>query len=201
MKFRISFVFLFLSASLIGCLTFFLRDNQPDSYYKSKGEISGEAAKSPSFVRENEPKTSRYLRKSLFLRGKIPLKMAEYGYIAEENVVLSPEDHEENAPLYIFPDENTADLSKYGDYTEKTGKNVYVVSLLPSVSDEENDKIDKENDRLLQICEENGYYFLDVNSYLKDKNGRLPEIFSSDDGVTKEVYGRIAEYLLSHTVD
>lgn len=195
LKFRISFIILFLTASLVGSLTLFLKNNQPESYYRSGGEILEETLGS-SLVRENEPKTARYFRKCYFAAGEIPEKMAEYGFIPRESLCFS----EEASAVYVFSD-SSDDLSEYVSFVNKDSVRIYFVSKVPAVSSEENALIDAENQKIRDFCEENGYLYIDVNSYMKNKEGNLPEILYSEGGLSREAYGRITEYLLSHTVD
>lgn len=61
----------------------------------------------------------------------------------------------------------------------------YFQSVTPRMEDSQTTKLNNEiirtyNERLLQYCEENGYYFIDVYSALCDENGNLPAEYCSD---------------------
>ncbi len=61
----------------------------------------------------------------------------------------------------------------------------YFQSVTPRMEDSQTTKLNNEiirsyNERLLQYCEENGYYFIDVYAALCDENGNLPAEYCSD---------------------
>ncbi len=64
-----------------------------------------------------------------------------------------------------------------------------------------NANVDKLNSILLQACEEEGYYYLDLNEFLSDGYGSLIEGASSDGVHLYEKYCKqILEYLKSHYI-
>ena len=61
----------------------------------------------------------------------------------------------------------------------------YFQSVTPRTADSQTTKLNNEiirgyNERLLQYCEDNGYYFIDVYAALCDENGDLPPEYCSD---------------------
>ncbi len=61
----------------------------------------------------------------------------------------------------------------------------YFQSVTPRTEDSQTTSLNNEiirayNERLLQYCEENGYYFIDVYAALCDENGNLPAEYCSD---------------------
>ena len=62
---------------------------------------------------------------------------------------------------------------------------LYFQSVTPRMEDSQTTKLNNEiiwtyNERLLQYCEDNGYYFIDVYSALCDEKGNLPADYCSD---------------------
>ncbi len=89
---------------------------------------------------------------------------------------------------------------------------IYLMSVTPVSAEREakpstaegkilNSQIDKFNKCLLELADEKGIYYLDVNSSLRGSNGCLPSNVTSDGiHISKPVYEDIIEYILSHTV-
>lgn len=198
MKFRISFVILFVFASFICFMTLFLKESQPISYDKSGAEIID---KSPALVSQGVTRTNRYFRKCIFIDSKTASNMEKYGLILSENVFSK-----ENAlnaggdrqAVYFFPDKVPGENEKIlsDKLKEKYGAYIYYVSLLPSDNADENIENDAINADILRFCENNGYYYIDINSYLKNDDGKLDDIYSES-----YIYGKINDYLLSHTAN
>lgn len=218
-KLRISFILLFCAASIICCFTLYLKENQPESYYDNDGEIiqtKPDNAYSP--VGESSPRTQRYLDNCLFIGGDTVKALADSGYISEKNAFygdFSEDEIYKSAEssliqgIYLFPDISSeegfdTDMSLYGvlagKLSEGYSKKVYIVSVVPDTDIEKNAAVDRINDRLLSFAESCGVYYLDINPTLKDKNGVLPSVYYSDNGLEKEACGRITAYILSHTV-
>jgi lysophospholipase L1-like esterase len=96
------------------------------------------------------------------------------------------------------------------------GANVYIVSVPPVTSKREdteeyptiedglvyNSTIDELNELYLNLANEMGVHYLDVNSYLKDDTGKLP-YDSSSDGMhfDSATYQKILDYVCSHVVE
>lgn len=89
----------------------------------------------------------------------------------------------------------------------------YFQSVTPRMEDSQTTKLNNEiirtyNERLLQYCEDNGYYFIDVYSALCDENGNLPAEYCSDPvssggmGIhfTNAACAVWLDYLYTHTV-
>lgn len=86
---------------------------------------------------------------------------------------------------------------------------IYLVSAPPVSSVRESSKespiknadIDSYNSKLLEYAESNGIHYLDINSYFKGENGFLPFDDAENDGLhlKEAAYGKLADYILSHT--
>ncbi len=220
-RFRFSFILLFFAASFLGCFVFYMKENQPKSYYKSGGEIIPVmAAEGFSPVRESSPKTKRYLENCVFAGGDTAKRLAFFGSIPDDNAyfdeeltaenILKAANKEYTAGIYFFPDISSEesfedDISFYRELVcllkDSCEADIYIVSVLPDTSTEKTLISDSINAMLLDFCGENGINFLDAGSELKNKDGVLPEIYITEDGIEKEVCGRISSYILSHTVN
>ncbi len=86
---------------------------------------------------------------------------------------------------------------------------IYVVSTPPVTEEKENSAespvknsdLDDLNAQLLEYCNSNGIYYLDLSSALKDENGRLPKDSAENDGIhfKKSTYETFINYILTHT--
>lgn len=103
-------------------------------------------------------------------------------------------------------------IAEYSEFTQNIANalpdtNIYILSIPPVTESREqsdtpilNENIDEYNSKLLELANANGYYYVDVNSALKDTNGKLPEDDAEDDGMhfNKSTYDKMLEYILSH---
>lgn len=217
-KFRFSFVILFFAASFLCCFALYMKENQPESYYKSGGEIIPAAAGEMQYAGDRQ-KTMRYLKNCIFAGGINAEKMAEFGYISEDNLICGGDLNVEKVSeavsekyitaLYLMPDISSEsrfdeEIKAYGDIAAAIKRDfphidIYMTLLPPSADISETEVSDSINVLLTAFSKENGLYCLDISSALKDKNGTLPDIYSSDDGMEREAYGTITSYILSHT--
>lgn len=90
---------------------------------------------------------------------------------------------------------------------------IYVISLTPvgtmkeNMTDTEhgkilNSQIDSFNEKLLEMADRSGVYYVDVNSELKGPNGKLPDDCTSDGmHFNSDTYRKFLAYLLSHTAE
>lgn len=90
--------------------------------------------------------------------------------------------------------------------TKSPGITVYVQSATPMTRDGEqvkltNKTLNEYNAKLVELCKDKGYYYIDVASVLKDSAGYLPEKYSSDNYVhfTDEACEIWIDYLRTHT--
>ncbi len=110
---------------------------------------------------------------------------------------------------------NEAMLEEYKSFlnsvlSDNNGKNIYIVSVPPVTEERENDRVSPVlnssvklfNTALLDIADEMGVYYIDVNSALSDSQGKLKPEYSESDGKTLSEDGNkvFLEYILSHTV-
>lgn len=218
-KFRFSFVILFFAASFLCWFALYMKENQPESYYKSGGEIIPAAAAGETQYAGDRQKTMRYLKSCIFAGGINAEKMAEFGYISEDNLFCGGDLSVERVceavsekyitALYLMPDISSEsrfdeEIKTYGDITAAVQRdfpdiNIYMTLLPPSADISETEVSDSINVLLTSFSKENGLYCLDISSALKDKNGTLPDIYSSDEGMEREAYGTVTSYILSHT--
>lgn len=107
-------------------------------------------------------------------------------------------------------------IQKYKSFTDSLVQampdaDIYILSIPPVTAEREskadvasgkylNSDIDGYNNKLLQMAKDNGWYYLDVNSALKDANGYLA---ASTDGVhmSKDLYSTFKKYILTHVVN
>lgn len=88
---------------------------------------------------------------------------------------------------------------------------IYIISLTPVGTKKEqietaekgrvlNTEIDVFNEKLLALANEKSVYYVDVNTALKDSNGKLSDEDTTDGmHFVKDVYGEFIEYILTHT--
>lgn len=103
-------------------------------------------------------------------------------------------------------------IEEYSEFTENIKKslpdtNIYILSIPPvtqarETSDEpvSNENIEEYNSRLLELANQNNYYYVDVHSALKNSDGVLSEEDAADDGMhfNKATYDKMIKYILSH---
>lgn len=86
---------------------------------------------------------------------------------------------------------------------------IYVQSATPRIAGKtgslNNEVLAEYDTKLAAMCEQNGYYFIDVASVMRDENGNLPASYCSDpDGLglhfTDEACKVWIDYLCTHTV-
>lgn len=117
-----------------------------------------------------------------------------------------------NGAAYMSPDE------LYMNYAAFLNKlriacpeaKLYVISTPPVSEVKENSlespiknsDLDDLNSRLLEYCNKNSVYYLDLSSALKDSDGRLPADCAENDGMhfTESTYKTFISYVLNHTV-
>ncbi len=88
------------------------------------------------------------------------------------------------------PDEIVDNISKIVDNIKSNRKNaaIYVESIYPTNNEvkqsnagiRSNDKIDRTNEKIEQLCKNEDITYIDINSSLKNDNGKLKEEYSED---------------------
>lgn len=106
--------------------------------------------------------------------------------------------------------------SSYSSFVTKVielcpDSDIYIIAVPPVTAAKEtsvespvsNSDIDDLNERMLELCNNKGIYFLDLNSYLKDDTGCMPAADAENDGVhfKYSTYEKMVDYILTHTVD
>ena len=89
-----------------------------------------------------------------------------------------------------------------------SGKEIYLMSLMPVPAERENDvafnsDIDEYNSLLLKFADKMNVHYLDVNTDFRGNDGKLPAAYAETNGIRmkKEIYGRLSDYILSHTYE
>lgn len=208
-KFRLSFVLLFAAAAMACCFVFYMKENQPDSYYiDSDAEIKTES------VSENTKKDISYFDECLFIGGKVAHGLCEYGIISESRFAMQGKEpgtadiSDDIANIYFIPsaEELGDDVSGFAmSYcraapilAESGKRKVYIVSLLTTDKDKDKEKIAEVNRKLLEYAELYGFYYVDIGEMtgILDKN--ISESGSIYPG--KAAYDDLTDILLTHTV-
>ncbi len=108
-------------------------------------------------------------------------------------------------------------ISKYQEFVdaikaELPDTTIYIMSIPPVTVNREaednpngqilNSNIDVYNSELLKFANDNGFYFIDVNTCLKGNDGKLPTEWAGRDGMhfNRDTYNLVINYILSHTV-
>ncbi len=88
---------------------------------------------------------------------------------------------------------------------------IYVISVPPVTAEKENavnvpiknSDIDDFNKRILDYCDRNDIYYLDLNSSLKNESGVLPEEDAENDGMhlKHSTYTKFTDYILTHVAN
>lgn len=83
---------------------------------------------------------------------------------------------------------------------------IYVQSITPVTKannyNMDNERIDKFNDALIQLCDEEQYHYVNIAEAMKGEDGMLPDAASPKDGMHfgPEYYTKWFDYLKTHTV-
>lgn len=116
-----------------------------------------------------------------------------------------------NSVSYASVENIIGEYSKILDAVKKDHptSNIYVQSILPVTSyyeaqnpNHNNEKIDKINTELLNLCKEKEVHYLNVAEIFKDESGAMYEYISPGDGlhISKNSYRIWIDYLKTHTV-
>ena len=105
-------------------------------------------------------------------------------------------------------------VSEYAEFLESVKQelpdaNIYIVSIPPVTAEREtgeqpiaNTDIDAYNQKLLELANKDGSYYIDLNAYLKGSDGKFPSESAADDGMhfVKSTYDEMMKFVLSHVV-
>lgn len=116
-----------------------------------------------------------------------------------------------NGIAWLSLDEMIEEYSEFTDGIKEAlpDTNIYILSIPPVTEKREkaenpilNSSIDEYNSKLLKLADDNGYYYVDINSDLKGEDGKFPEEDAADDGMhfNKATYDKMINYILSHVV-
>ncbi|MGN0613624.1 MAG: GDSL-type esterase/lipase family protein [Porcipelethomonas sp.] len=116
-----------------------------------------------------------------------------------------------NGIAWLTIDEMLAEYSEFTDSVKKSlpDSKIYILSIPPVTAAREtsdspilNSDIDEYNLKLLDLANEKGFYYVDVNSALRDESGKFPEENAADDGMhfNKSTYNIMLDYILAHVV-
>lgn len=88
---------------------------------------------------------------------------------------------------------------------------IYILSIPPVTAEREsaesepilNSDIDNYNSRLLKMANEKQIYYVDINTILKNNDGKLSSEYAQEDGMhfVKDTYSVVVEYILSHIAE
>lgn len=95
--------------------------------------------------------------------------------------------------------------------TDMPEADIYILSIPPVTAEREtaenepilNSDIDNYNSELLKMANEKQIYYVDINTILKNNDGKLPSEQAQDDGMhfVKDTYSVVVDYILSHTAE
>lgn len=251
-KFRVSFIFLFIIASFLACFTFYMKedfvvtedmleDEQESVVYI---ETVGQAASRINPVPVSRKYGKDYYDDAVFIGGKTLAGLSDYGYVESENMLISDSIKLSNINTVIIS-ENNVQNTIADAVTNKQAKKVYIMvglyelnnideasifnqleafidtvqnnvpdieiylmSVLPLPSEIEatiasNADIDTYNSLLLKFADRMQVNYLDINTSLKGNDGKLPASAAEINGIrlTKEIYGIVSDYILSHVAE
>ncbi len=108
-------------------------------------------------------------------------------------------------------DEMITEYSKFASSVKQAvpEAKIYILSATPLTADADmttdgfsNADITEYNSRLLDLANQNGYYYVDIYSAVANADGVLSAEEAADDGMhfSSAVYGKIKSYILSHVV-
>ncbi len=119
-----------------------------------------------------------------------------------------------NGIAWLDNDSMITDYSSFIDSIKEIlpESDIYIMSVTPVGTMKENKpsveegkllntQIDSFNLRLADLAAQKNVYYLDINSGLKGPNGKLPDDVTSDGmHLDKATYGKVIDYILTHTV-
>ncbi len=180
-------------------------------------------------VQASEKVNASYFERILFVGDERAEGLFEYRVLPEENVCsdanisisamdMSIADKAKGKDaVYIMAGMNNLDLTvedeafeAFGNFVDKLRESapetdIYLVSLLPITGRYEkngvtNSQIDAYNSSLLRFANENGLYYLDMNTEFVGNDGKMPEAFTKDGyELSKDICEEIGTYILTHT--
>lgn len=251
-KFRISFIFLFIIASFLACFTFYMKEDfviTEDMFEEEQEavvylETVGQGTSRVNPVPVSQKMGREYYDDAVFIGSKALAGLADYGYVNSENMLLSDSIKLSNINTVIIS-ENDVQNTIADAVVSKQAKKVYImtglyelnnidstnlfeglegfvntvqnnipdieiyfISLFP-VPDEieatiaSNVDIDAYNSSLLKLADKIQVNYLEINTMMKGNDGKLPSSSAEINGIrlTKETYGMISEYILSHVAE
>ncbi len=248
-KFRISFIFLFIIASFLACFTFYMKEDfvvteemlEEEQEAVVYIETVGQGTTHINPVPVSEKQSKDYYNDAVFIGSKALAGLSDYGYVDTENMLISDSIKLSNINTVIISDNNVqstiADaviskqakkvyimtglyelsnvdessifnqLEAFIDNVNDADDNIeiYLMSILPLPAEIEatlasNADIDAFNSLLLKFADKMQVNYLDINTYVKGNDGKLPASAAEINGIrlTKEVYGVMSDYILSH---
>lgn len=256
MKFRFSFIFLFIIASFAVCFVMYMKsgelpeeenkdeiitikDAAPEIDYAAKYESTAEI--NPVAVSAKLDKV--YFENCMFAGDSLIVGLGTYGIIPEDRIaanigmsvmsinteplknadgseIMAADKINQAKPdnLYIllglnllgsYTDEQM--LAAYGDFIDSIDREktkIYVISVPPVTAERENNEehpilnsdIDRFNEDLLKFANNRCVYYIDLNSALKNSEGKFSEEDAEADGIhfKKATYEKVLDYILTH---
>lgn len=251
-KFRISFVFLFIIASFLACFTFYMKEDfvvtedmleeeqEAVVYIETLGQGTSRVNPVPVGKKHNKD----YYDSAVFVGSKALAGFADYGYVDAENMLLSDSIKLTNINSVIISEndvqntisdavvsknaekvyimlglyelsnvDNTSLFDELEAFIDSVKSDIpeveiYLMSVFPVPAEIEatvanNSDIDEYNSLLLKFADRTQVNYLDINTSMKGNDGKLPASAAEINGIrlTKEVYGVVSDYILSHVTE
>lgn len=251
-KFRISFIFLFIIASFLACFTFYMKEDfvvTEDMLEEEQEavvyiETVGQGTSLVNPVPVSAKKDKEYYSDAVFIGSKALAGLTDYGYVNAENMLLSDSIKLSNINTVIISENNVQntisdaviskqakkvyimiglyelnnidettifdELEAFIDSVHSSNPDIkiYLISVLPLPAEIEatvarNTDIDAYNSLLLKFADRMQVNYLDINTSLKGNDGKLPSSAAEINGIrlTKEMYGFVSDYILSHIAE
>ena len=251
-KFRISFIFLFIIASFLACFTFYMKEDfvvTEDMLEEEQEavvylETVGQETNRVNPVPVSQKMGKEYYDDAVFIGSKSLAGLADYGYVNAENMLLSDSIKLSNINTVIISENDVQNTIADAVINKKAKKvyimlglyelnnidgenlfsgleafidsvnsnasevEIYLMSVLPIPAEIEatiasNVDIDAYNSLLLKFADKMQVNYLEINTTLKGNDGKLPASAAEINGIrlTKDVYGVISDYILSHVAE
>lgn len=251
-KFRVSFIFLFIIASFLACFNFYMKedfvvtedmlDEEQEAVVYIENVGYGTNRVNPVPVSEKQSK--EYYNDAVFVGSKVLAGLTDYGFVDAEKMILSDSIKLGNINTVIISENNIQNtiadaviskqakklyimtgLYELNDIDETSIFNqleafidtvkdsdhdieIYLMSVLPLPAEIEatvasNADIDTFNSLLLKFADKMKVSYLDINTFMKGNDGKLPASAAEINGIrlTKEMYGLVSDYILSHIAE
>lgn len=168
-KFRISFIFLFIIASFVACFTFYMKEDfvvTEDMFEESEEavvyiESVGQSSTLVNPVPAGEKKGMEHYDTSIFIGSKVLAGLSDYGYVESENMLLSDSIKLSNFNTVILSENNVQNTIS-DSVINKQAENLYIMIGLYETATITDDSFEQLEKCIETIYESNP----DINIYL-----------------------------------